>query len=171
MTDDMYGKIKKLELLAEEITSLKKRGKKIVLCLGCFDLVHYGHIKHFEAARQQGDVLVVTVTEDKYIHKGPGRPFFTQEQRSEYLSALEMIDFVAINRWPTSIETIKILKPDVYVKGVEYQNEADDPTGNIQYEREAIEQVGGRIYFTNDIVYSSTALINNGLREEETCAL
>jgi rfaE bifunctional protein nucleotidyltransferase chain/domain len=110
-------KIRPLVELAKTITNLKAEGKCIVQCHGVFDLVHPGHIRLLEAAKQEGDVLVVTVTPDKYVNKGPGRPVFNQRLRAETLAALQCVDFVAINEWPTAIETIRLLKPDVYVKG------------------------------------------------------
>ena len=152
-------KLKDLDQLAQEI-QLRKSSKQVVVhCHGCFDLVHLGHLYHFRSAKALGDLLVVTVTQDQFIHKGPGRPLFTQEQRRDYLSAITFIDYVAINRWPTAIETIVLLKPNIYVKGIEYQNADHDKTGNIAREIEAIESVGGKICFTDDPVWSSTQVL------------
>jgi len=115
------SKILKIEKLAEELREIKSSGRKVVLCHGCFDLMHPGHIKHFQAAKKMGDVLVVTVTPDKFVDKGPGRPAFNEDVRMESIAALECVDFVAINRWPAPMETIKLLRPDIYVKGQEYE--------------------------------------------------
>ena len=153
-------KIKTLDELSGIISALKKEAKTIVQCHGVFDLLHPGHIRHLEAAKQEGDVLVVTLTEDTYATKGPGRPAFNQHLRAESIAALECVDYVAINEWPTSIETIKKLKPDVYVKGSDYVNEKEDLTGKIRDEEEAIRSVGGRIHFTDEITFSSTKLLN-----------
>ena len=81
----MYNKIKTLDALADIIQKLKKKGKKIVQCHGVFDLLHPGHIRHFEAAKKQGDALIVTLTKDKYVNKGPGRPVFNQRLRLNQL--------------------------------------------------------------------------------------
>ena len=108
-----------LKDLEKSVKKHKKNGQKIVLCHGCFDLVHMGHVRHFKEAKEQGDVLIVTVTEDKYVSKGPDRPFFNEEQRVEFLSSLSMIDAVAISRYPEATPVIKLLKPDDYVKGSE----------------------------------------------------
>ncbi|TAL21446.1 MAG: cytidyltransferase, partial [Nitrospirae bacterium] len=75
-------KIKVLEELSQIIKNLKSEGKRVVLCHGCFDLMHPGHIKYFQAAKGMGDVLVVTLTPDIYIDKGPGRPVFNQDLRA-----------------------------------------------------------------------------------------
>src|SRR5262249_36014971 len=101
-------KILSLELIAERLGALRARGETIVLCHGCFDLMHIGHIKHLQAARRMGDVLVVTVTPDEHVAKGDGRPVFTGSLRAETLAALECVDYVAINRWPTAVETIRL---------------------------------------------------------------
>jgi rfaE bifunctional protein nucleotidyltransferase chain/domain len=152
-------KIKSLEDLAGIIAEFQQRGKVVVHCHGVFDLVHPGHIRHFEDAKRQGDVLVVTTTPDVYVNKGPGRPVFNERLRAESLAALQVVDYVAVNRWPTAVETIHLLRPNVYVKGAEYAN-LTDLTGGIAKEAEAICEVGGRIYFTEDITFSSTKLLN-----------
>ena len=76
-------KILELDDLAKKIRDLKSEGKKIVHCHGCFDLMHIGHIKYFQASKKMGDVLIVTLTPDIYVDKGPDRPLFNQELRAE----------------------------------------------------------------------------------------
>lgn len=154
------NKIKPLAELAEIISGLKAQGKGIVHCHGVFDLMHPGHIRHLEASRREGDVLVVTVTPDEYVNKGPGRPVFNQRLRAETLAALQCVDFVAINECPTAVEAIVLLQPDVYVKGNDYVRRENDITGKIYDEEQAILSVGGRIHFTDDITFSSTHLLN-----------
>ncbi len=156
-------KIKSIESLAGTISERKAEGKRVVHCHGVFDLVHPGHIRHLEAAKREGDLLVVTVTPDRYVNKGPGRPIFSQQLRAETLAALQCVDYVAINEWPTAEQTIQRLRPDIYVKGSDYANRDDDPTGKIYEEEAAIVSVGGRIHFTDDITFSSSSLINNYL--------
>jgi len=153
-------KIKDLDELADIVRGLKMRGKKIVQCHGVFDLLHPGHIKHFEAAGREGDVLVVTLTEDQYVGKGPGRPVFNQRLRAESIAELQCVDYVAINRRPTAVDAIKMLKPDIYAKGSDYADREKDLTGDIYKEEEAVKAVGGRIHFTDEISFSSTELIN-----------
>ena len=107
-----------------------------------------------------GDVLVVTITPDRYVNKGPGRPAFNEKLRAEAIAALNIVDYVAINEWPTAIKTIKLLKPDLYVKGPDYKDYKQDVTGNIQLEEDAVKSIGGKIAFTSDITFSSSSLIN-----------
>lgn len=153
-------KVKTLDELSEIIQQLKRKGKRVVHCHGVFDLLHPGHIRYFHAAKREGDVLVVTLTQDRYVGKGPGRPVFNQQLRLESIAALECVDYVALNEWPTAVETIQKIRPDVYVKGKEYEKREDDITGEIYNEEEAVCAVGGRIHFTDEITFSSTELLN-----------
>ncbi len=155
------AKITSLAQLSALAAHLKAEGKQIVHCHGVFDLIHPGHIRHFERAKHEGDVLIVTVTPDEYVNKGPGRPFFHQRLRAESVAALQCVDYVAMNEWPTAVQTIQLLRPDVYVKGKEYATTDNDVTGKIQEEEQAILAVGGRIHFTDEITFSSSRLIND----------
>ena len=157
------SKVRDLEELAGILEAERGAGRKIVLCHGVFDLLHIGHIRHLEQAKNLGDVLAVTVTPDQYVNKGPGRPAFTERLRAEAIAALDCVDHVAINRWPMAAETILLLRPHLYVKGTEYQETHKDNTGGIKLEGEAIKSVGGELRFTNDIIFSSSHLINRYL--------
>lgn len=156
-------KIKTINELALILEKSRKEGKKIAHCHGCFDLLHPGHLKHFQAARKKGDILVVTLTKDEYVNKGPGRPVFNHHLRAESIAALECVDYVAINEWPTAIETIKMLKPDFYIKGSDYADKSNDLSGKIYEEEEAVKSVGGMLHFTDEVSFSSTSLINTFL--------
>ncbi len=158
----MYQKkIKTIGALTKRIIDLKKKGKKVVQCHGVFDLLHLGHIRHFNLAKKEGDVLVVTVTKDKYVKRGPGRPVFNEHLRAEALASLAVTDYVSIIDAPTATEALKVLKPDVYAKGSDYKEKNKDITDKIQEEEDAIKSVGGRMIFTEDITFSSSKLINN----------
>ena len=124
-------------------------------------------MKHLEAARKKADVLVVTLTADKYINKGPGRPVFNEQLRAEMLASLEVVDWVSINPTPDAVPAILKLRPDFYAKGQDYINPEGDITGKIVDERNAIESVGGSIMFTEEIVFSSTELINRHMNVYE----
>ncbi len=156
----MKEKIKNLDEIAEIISFKKSQGKRIVLCHGVFDLLHIGHIKHFKEAKNMGDILVVSVTPDQFVNKGPGRPAFNTSLRLEALSALECIDFVFANKWKTAQETIKIIQPNIYCKGPDYKDHSSDLTGKITDEEAAIKFVGGKIMYTDDITFSSSSLLN-----------
>jgi rfaE bifunctional protein nucleotidyltransferase chain/domain len=151
-------KILELDVLAEKLAGLKSRGKKIVHCHGCFDMMHLGHIKYFQASKKMGDVLVVTVTPDQFVDKGPGRPVFGQNLRAESIAALECVDYVAVNRWPTAEETLRLLLPNYYVKGQEFEK-LHDKTGKIHKEVEVVRQIKAEMRFTHEIVFSSSELI------------
>src|SRR5262249_47890642 len=125
--------------------------------------LHLGHVRHLEAARRLGDILVVTVTADRFVNKGPGRPVFTDNLRAEMLAALEYVDWVAVNEAADAVEVIKRIRPAVYVKGQDYQNPEGDITGKITLEREAVEGHGGRLQLTDEATFSSSELINRHL--------
>src|SRR3954470_21744027 len=110
-------KVRDLQDLVAELDQQRASGKRIVHCHGVFDLLHIGHIRHFEQARRMGDLLVVTLTPDRWVNKGPHRPAFPEDLRAEMLASIGSIDYVALNQWPTAVETIRLLKPDFFVKG------------------------------------------------------
>jgi rfaE bifunctional protein nucleotidyltransferase chain/domain len=158
-------KIIPLDHLTAVVAQMKAAGKKVVLCHGVFDLLHYGHLLHFEEARRQGDALVVTLTPDIYVNKGPNRPTFTEAYRAQMLAALAIIDYVAINKWPSAVEMLESVKPDVYAKGPDYKDHVGDITGKIGEEEAAVRNEGGQIYYTEDVTFSSSNLINRHFSE------
>lgn len=153
-------KILTLDQLAQFAEMARRRGQRVVLAHGTFDLLHMGHVRHLEQARALGDVLLVTITADPFVNKGPGRPVFTGMLRAEMLAALTYVERVAMNEAPTAETVISLIKPDIYVKGSDYAEAEKDVTGKIHNEREAVEAYGGRIHFTYDITFSSSSLLN-----------
>lgn len=153
-------KIVTLDEIAEQAGSFREQGLKVVLCHGTFDLMHTGHIRYLQRARKEGDVLLVTLTADEYVNKGPGRPVFNEQLRAENLAALECVDLVAINYAVTAVDALHKIRPDIYAKGSEYRSHDDDVTGNITREQEAVEKNGGEIFYTDEITFSSSSLLN-----------
>ncbi len=149
-----------------KLLPLMRDQKDVVLCHGCFDLLHIGHIRHFRQAKKHGDILVVTITPDQYVDKGFGRPAFTEDIRAEAIASLKEVDYVAVNKWTTAEKTIHLLKPDYYAKGSEFKEDKSDYTGKIDTEKAAIEEIGAKLIFTEDIVFSSTNLINRFLSDK-----
>lgn len=154
------AKILDLDVLVVIAAQARSEGRRIVQSHGVFDLLHVGHIRHFEQAKALGDVLIVTLTPDEYVNKGPGRPAFPHQLRAEAVAALVAVDYVAINRWPQATEAIKMLRPHVYAKGQDYRTAGQDITGGIVPETDAVHSVGGSIQFTDDITFSSSELLN-----------
>lgn len=155
-------KVVSLDQLARIAEAARHQDRKVVLCHGVFDVLHMGHLRHFEEAHRQGDILCVTITADKFVNKGPGRPVFPDTLRAEMCAGIGCVHWVAVNHAPHAVSVLEGVKPDVYVKGSDYSQD-DDITGNIRLERETVEAHGGRIHFTNDIVFSSSELINRHL--------
>lgn len=154
------SKIVKINELTALCIKLRTTGRKIVLCHGCFDFLHLGHLRHFKAARKHGDVLIVTVTPDAYVNKGPGRPFYKVEERIELIAALETVDYVCINPWPTAAETIGTIKPDKFVKGGEYRDGTAQQDARFQREVSELNKIGGEMIFTDEVTLSSTHIID-----------
>jgi rfaE bifunctional protein nucleotidyltransferase chain/domain len=152
-------KVYAIEELQAVIERLRGENLRIVHCHGVFDLLHVGHVRHIEQAKSFGDILVVTLTPDRFVNKGANRPAFSEALRAEVVASLDAVDYVAINQWPTAVDTIKMLKPHVFAKGSEFRN-LDDTIGHVAKERDAVRSVGGEIVFTEDITFSSSALIN-----------
>ena len=156
----LQDKIFNLDSFPQKLKLIRDEDNSIALCHGVFDLLHPGHIQHFKAARNLADVLIVSLTADHFVNKGPGRPLFNEDIRAETLAALADVDYVVICNFPTAIELIEVIKPDFYVKGSDYINPSDDVTGMIAREKEVLETHGGRIHFTNELTSSSSMLIN-----------
>lgn len=142
-----------------KIEAFKREGKKVGVCHGAFDLVHPGHVKHFESASKLCDVLIVSLTSDHYISKRKGfnRPIYCQDLRAYIIASLRFVDFVTISNFKTGKETIEYLKPNFYIKGPDYRNKE---TNGIKSERNAIQSVGGEMLYTNDEKFSTSKLID-----------
>lgn len=122
-TGSLLGKkIKKIKELEKIISYLKTQGKKIVFTNGCFDLLHYGHIKYLDSAKSNGDILVVAVNSDASVRKikGDKRPIINEKDRLKTVAALESVDYVVLFKEDTPLKIIKLLKPDVLVKGADW---------------------------------------------------
>jgi rfaE bifunctional protein nucleotidyltransferase chain/domain len=153
-------KIFSLDILAGICSALRADGKSIVHCHGVFDLLHIGHIKHFKAAKQLGDYLVVTITADEYVKKGPGRPAFNHALRAEALEALQAVDAIAINYSKNAIAALSAVRPNLYVKGSDYLNRIPTIGSSLQAEIELVRSYGGNIAYTSEPQFSSSELIN-----------
>ena len=154
-------KVLTLEKLVEVVRQIQEGKRAVAMCHGCFDILHSGHLRHFEAARAMADALVVTITPDHFVNKGPNRPVFTEEQRSELIAGLEAVDWVAINRWNSAVETIRLVRPNLFVKGHEYEHHAQQVNPNFFAEAKAVEEVGGHVAFTYEFTLSSTAALKH----------
>lgn len=147
----------------EELSRIREElgSKTVVMCHGVYDLLHYGHIEHLREAKSYGDILVVSVTSEPYVNKGPDRPYFDDRQRTEFLASLEFVDYVVLSNEPTALTNIKAVRPNIYVKGQEFQSGTDGVTGHVAGEIEAVERLGGVVRYTQGEVYSSSKLLNN----------
>jgi cytidyltransferase-like protein len=159
-TADTHAKIVPFDQAAALCTRLRGEGRKLVHCHGTFDLIHPGHIAHFEEAKALGDILVVTITGEKFVNKGPGRPYFNDLLRSRWLAALQCVDYVVVVPFPAAVEAIQCVRAHYYCKGREYANPINDLTGNICDDIETVQQAGGEMRYLGSILFSSTRLLN-----------
>ncbi|MCB9677380.1 MAG: adenylyltransferase/cytidyltransferase family protein [Alphaproteobacteria bacterium] len=137
---------------------LRAEGKRVVQCHGCFDIVHPGHVRYLRFASEQGDVLVVSVSSDAVVGKGLDRPYINEELRMENLAALEFVDYVVLDDHTWAGPILEAVKPDVYVKGKEYETNQDP---RFLKERSLVEDYGGTVIFgSGDVVFSSSAIIS-----------
>ena len=147
-------KSRKLRTLAElrrTIAGLRRRGKRIVLANGCFDLFHIGHVRYLGAAKARGDVLVVALNSDASVRalKGPGRPVMHQSERAAILAAFKCVDYVTVFGDPNVEKILLSLKPEVHAKGSDY-------TVKTVPERETVKSYGGKIYIAGGPKVRST---------------
>jgi rfaE bifunctional protein nucleotidyltransferase chain/domain len=138
-------------------------GKKIKfikgLCHGVFDIIHIGHLKHFNEAKKYCNYLIVSITSDRFVRKskGPKKPIFNQDERFKILSSLKIVDEVIISDCETAEDSIKKIKPKFYFKGKDYKKSLDK---NLNFERKLIASLGGKVIFTNTPLNSSSEIIN-----------
>lgn len=137
------GTIRNWNELRSTVHRLKAEGKKIVFTNGCFDLIHIGHVRSLKEAKKLGDVLVVGLNSDRSVSLiKPRRPIIPQEQRAEILASLEMIDYVSLFDAETPYELIKLIQPDVLVKGGDWEKE-DVVGADIAKETHSIPYIQG----------------------------
>ena len=157
MSSEVPKTLDSISALAAVVERLRADGHQVVHCHGVFDLLHVGHIRYLQAAKRLGDILIVTVTPDRFVNKGPHRPVFQESLRLDAIAALECVDHVALNEHPTAVEAITQLQSAVYAKGGEFR---DRKTPELLKEEEAVTQTGGRVEFIDEFTSSSSRLIN-----------
>ncbi|HXK11915.1 MAG TPA: adenylyltransferase/cytidyltransferase family protein [Vicinamibacteria bacterium] len=140
MNGERPGRPSRLADVVADRRSWRTSGRTVVLTNGCFDLLHAGHLALLEAARREGDVLVVALNSDASVRglKGEGRPVVPESERGEVLLALEAVDRVVLYDEPTPLAVVRALLPDVLVKGADWA--ADAIVGGPE-----VEAAGGRV--------------------------
>jgi rfaE bifunctional protein nucleotidyltransferase chain/domain len=145
--------------LRQRLSAHRRRGERIVLANGCFDLFHVGHARYLEGARREGDVLVVGVNADASARrlKGPGRPILPEAERAELVAALRVVDYVVIFPEPNVEKLLAELRPDVHAKGTDYTEETVP-------ERETAVRLGVRVAIVGDKKVHSTRAVLEKIR-------
>jgi rfaE bifunctional protein nucleotidyltransferase chain/domain len=155
------ARILKRDELLERVHAARKKGQRIVLANGCFDLLHAGHVRYLIGARALGDLLVVAINSDQQVaeQKGPGRPILSEAERAEIVAALEPVDWVTIFSEPTVEELLLTIRPDVHAKGTDY-------TEDTVPEREVVKSYGGKVAIVGDPKDHSTSLLIKTISEK-----
>jgi cytidyltransferase-like protein len=144
----------------KELSSAYKSAKtKVFLAHGVFDVLHLGHIKHFEEIKKNIGKLFVSITDDKHVKRGPGRPYFNSLQRAKMLSAISYVDYVIIDNQPSASEVLGAIKPNIYFKGKDYVD-TDDFTKNLKEEIRITKKFNGIVKFTTSQKFSSSNILN-----------
>ena len=139
----------------------KNKSKRIVLCHGVFDVLHIGHINYFKEAKKFGDILVVSITDDKFVNKGPGRPAFSISNRVRFLKEINCIDFIFVSKFKTSENVILNLKPNYYCKGGDYPYKKVNIDKNLEREIKALKKIKGKFKTIKKPMFSSSKIIND----------
>ena len=150
----MLSKIVKLKDLVQKISTLRESGRTIVFTNGCFDILHVGHVRYLAAARSEGDVLVVGLNSDESTRtiKQENRPIVSQDQRAEVLAGLECVDYITVFNEPDPLKLIQALKPDVLVKGADWEEQ--DIIG-----ADVVKEGGGKVVRVDVVPDISTSRI------------
>lgn len=145
-------KLYTLSQLTKIIQEHKKRGQKVVLANGCFDLIHIGHIRYLKESKKKGDILVLALNSDSSIRKlkGEGRPILNQKERADIASAFYFIDYITFFDEPNVEKVLLALKPDIHAKGSDYTEETVP-------EKETVKGYGGTIAITGGPKIKSTS--------------
>ncbi len=142
---DPAAKILSLEEVRDRLSPRARGEKTLALANGCFDVLHVGHIRYLEGAKQQADILLTAVNSDRSVTalKGQGRPIQPERDRAEIIAALRCVDYVVIFDEDTVVPVIQAVGPDVHCKGTDY-------TIDTVPEREAVRACGGRVAIVGD---------------------
>lgn len=154
------SKIVTRQNLTSLIADHKKRGQTVVFTNGCFDILHVGHVRYLEAARELGDILIVAINSDASLRnlKGPGRPILNEAARARLVAALRAVDYVVIFHEPTVAPLLRELLPHIHAKGTDY-------SADTVPERAIANELGIRIAIVGDPKNHSTRALLSSLRK------
>jgi D-beta-D-heptose 7-phosphate kinase/D-beta-D-heptose 1-phosphate adenosyltransferase len=142
--------------IKKTLVSLRKKGLKVIFTNGCFDLLHYGHVKYLQDAKRLGDILIVGINTDSSVRKikGNKRPIINELDRAKTVAALESVDYVVLFKEETPLELIKLIRPDIIVKGADWKRK--EIVG-----RAFVSGYGGRVAHISFVKNRSTTNIIN----------
>jgi rfaE bifunctional protein nucleotidyltransferase chain/domain len=148
--------------LAGQLSRHREEGLRVVLTNGCFDVLHHGHTRYLNQAKQLGDILVVALNSDDSVRrlKGPGRPINTITDRAAVIAALSCVDYVTVFDTPTPIPLLQRIRPEIYAKGGDY-------TPEMLAETSTVERYGGRVAILDYVPEQSTTAVVDRIRNSD----
>lgn len=158
------GSVLTREALGAELKTLKESGKTIVSTNGCFDILHVGHIRILQQSKALGDILVVGINSDASVRKlkGETRPINNEEDRGEVLAALGCVDYVSVFSEDTPVEFLKVIQPNIHVKGSDYKPEDLEETP-------IVRSFGGRVEILPLVPNKSTTSVVAKIAADKAC--
>lgn len=151
------SKILKIQVLEKVVQDFKKDGKVVGLCHGCFDVIHFGHLIHFNEASEKVDILIASVTPDRFVNKGPSRPIFGEKLRTFFLENIRSIDYVVLNDTDNALRPLGLILPHFYFKGGDY---IENKSTGYLIEESYCKEHGITLVHTKGDRFSSTETIN-----------
>jgi cytidyltransferase-like protein len=141
------NKIKTVAELSLIIQEARQQQKTVAHCHGVFDFVHLGHIRYFRYAKERADIIYVGAVADRFVKKGPNRPYMNEALRLEWLASIEDVDYVVLNEHEGPWDLMRTLRPDLYFKSESDKPKLEDPTHGIHQDIAVMQEVGGRFAF------------------------
>lgn len=149
-----------IDAALEHVRRSQAAGRVVGMCHGCFDILHFGHLRHLASAASLCDLLVVSVTADAYVNKGPNRPIFKDNYRAELLAGLACVNTVVVSHHPTAVEMLEQLRPNRYFKGQDYHISAPSQSPGFERERAFAASLGIEVQHTFEETFSSTETLS-----------
>lgn len=155
-----------LEICKERLHQIRSARPGIIigLCHGCFDLLHVGHLYHFRKAKDLCDFLVVSVTADNFVNKGPSRPIMNHNDRAFMIESLKYVDAVVISHFPSAKQVIETIKPEFFFKGADYKDALINPNSPVFVERAYVLKNRGKFVITDEPSMSTTGVVEKVLK-------
>jgi len=144
-----------------------RKTKSIVMCHGVFDVLHYGHIAHFEEAKKNKDLLIVSITDNQFVNKGTNRPIFDSSIRAKSILALQIVDYVIVSKANDCVNILKKIKPNFFAKDIEYFDEKHSSNKTFEIEKKFLKKINCELIYTHQKKLSSSEIIKSKFKNND----